>query len=301
MRTAEANWGVEMTRSGVGTAGRLLVTAVTFTVAGGLLFTAVGRGWDDTPALRAGTPAVAGEGIPTTGRAAPAGAGQLTATATPVAALSPTGTTTGAGQPGRTTRRSVAGLTAADRAAGLTSLRVRNRGTGVLRTVPGTGRVPAGTGPVHRVRVRVEGGLGVDAERFADFALTVLNDPRGWGGGRPMRFVRTDTAAAVDLVLASPNLSQQLCHPLRTMGTLSCRNGRNVVITLYRWVKAVPEYGADRTGYRRYVINHEMGHWLGHGHQLCPGRGEPAPVMMQQTLGLRGCRPNPWPYPDRRN
>jgi hypothetical protein len=43
------------------------------------------------------------------------------------------------------------------------------------------------------------------------------------------------------------------------------------------------------------VVNHETGHWLGLGHAGCPGRGRLAPVMMQQSKGLGGCRFNPFP------
>ena len=47
--------------------------------------------------------------------------------------------------------------------------------------------------------------------------------------------------------------------------------------------------------YRHMVVNHEMGHWLGSGHQYCGGIGQPAPVMQQQSIDLQGCAFNPWP------
>ena len=81
-------------------------------------------------------------------------------------------------------------------------------------------------------------------------------------------------------------------------GYTSCRNGDRVVLNVARWVEAVPGYGASLATYRQYMVNHEVGHRLGLGHERCPGRGRPAPVMQQQTLGLHGCTANAWPYPD---
>jgi hypothetical protein len=47
--------------------------------------------------------------------------------------------------------------------------------------------------------------------------------------------------------------------------------------------------------YRAYLVNHEVGHRLGHGHSHCHGAGRPAPVMMQQSKGIGACTANPWP------
>lgn len=166
--------------------------------------------------------------------------------------------------------------------------------------VPGAAPAPA-SARVRTIRVEVEsdlleGGL-IAAVPFADFALGVLNDPRGWGAGGVMSFARTDGDAEFRLVIATPDTSASLCAPLRTLGTLSCRTGRSAVLTWYRWVEAIPDYGVDRSDYRRYVVNHEVGHLLGHGHAANPGVGKVAPVMMQQTKGLNGALPNPWPNP----
>jgi len=193
------------------------------------------------------------------------------------------------------------GLTQADVDAGVLSAQVVSSGSGDLVVVPGRSPAPP-SARVRTIRVEVErdlldAGL-IDPQAFAAFALATLNDPRGWGAGGTTSFARTDGDAELRLVLAGPDTSAALCKPLRTMGTLSCRSGDKAVLTTYRWVNAIPDYGSDRTGYRQYVVSHEVGHLLGHGHDPNPGVGRRAPVMMQQTKGLHGALPNPWPHPD---
>jgi hypothetical protein len=112
-----------------------------------------------------------------------------------------------------------------------------------------------------------------------------------------MTFARTDGDAEIVVVLASPDTSARLCDDRGSRGMLSCRNGSRAVLNFHRWVNATDEYADNVAGYRQYVVNHEVGHALGHGHERCPGPGRLAPVMQQQTLGLKGCTQNSWPYP----
>ena len=89
------------------------------------------------------------------------------------------------------------------------------------------------------------------------------------------------------------------CPGVGTGGYTSCRYGDRAVINLARWATAVPDYQGDVATYRLYVVNHEVGHALGHGHELCPGPGQIAPVMQQQTLGLRAASRTPGPIHSR--
>ena len=191
-----------------------------------------------------------------------------------------------------------ADATQADRAAGVLQAQVPDSGDGEFTTAPGAAPAPDPAARTRTVAVQVENGLPADTEAAADFVLGTLNDPRGWHT-QGFSFARTDDTAQADIivVLASPQTSADMCRPLITGGKLSCREGRRAILTWYRWVNGHQDYGDDLTGYRHYVVNHEVGHALGRSHVGCPGAGRPAPVMMQQTKGLKPCTPNPWVEP----
>lgn len=160
----------------------------------------------------------------------------------------------------------------------------------------------------HRIPVRrtvtydvtTRGRITTSVATFKRQAQETYGDARGWRAGG-IAFRQVARGGDFTLVLAE-------ARTLPTFGAecstyWSCRVGRFVVINQDRWKFASPAWNQARAGlrdYRHLVVNHETGHWLGHGHRGCPGPGQPAPVMMQQSKGLDGCRFNPWPTPAER-
>jgi hypothetical protein len=163
-----------------------------------------------------------------------------------------------------------------------------------------TGPIFGRAGTLRRFRVAVEDGAGQGPAGFAAEVDAALGDPRGWTAAGQWRLQRVSRSAPADftIFLATQVTAERMCAVggLHIQGYTSCRLTGRVVINLTRWLTAIPDYGAPLEVYRQYAINHEVGHELGHGHELCPGAGMLAPVMQQQTFGLEGCLANPWPY-----
>ncbi|MBT8226563.1 MAG: DUF3152 domain-containing protein, partial [Dactylosporangium sp.] len=179
---------------------------------------------------------------------------------------------------------------------------VPQTGAGTFTYGTTTGPVLGGAGTLRRFYIAVENGIDQDAEAFGMAVETILGDSRSWIAGQDVRFQRVpkSTSSQFAMVLATPTTSEKMCATagLQTRKYTSCRLPNKVVINLARWLTATETYNASVEVYRAYAVNHEVGHELGHGHEACPGSGKPAPVMLQQTLGLRGCVANPWPYLD---
>ncbi|MEV5607699.1 DUF3152 domain-containing protein [Streptomyces sp. NPDC052225] len=158
----------------------------------------------------------------------------------------------------------------------------------------------AGTGSrLRRYAVLAEDGIGVRADTAAREIDGILAGPRGWSHDGTDSFQRTyDGPHDFVVKIATPHTVDCLCGSagLDTGGEVNCRIGRTIVVNLRRWVGGSPQFDGPIEEYRALIINHEVGHRIGRGHEGCPGAGRPAPVMMQQIKGLHGCTANAWPY-----
>ncbi|MFF8384436.1 DUF3152 domain-containing protein [Streptomyces kanasensis] len=181
------------------------------------------------------------------------------------------------------------------------------KGTGAFEAVPGADPAP-GKGQKVRYRVDVEKGLGLDGKLFATAVQETLNDPRSWAHGGAMTFERISTGRPDFVVtLASPGTTGVWCAKSgldTTIDNVSCDSASTdrVMINAYRWAQGAETFGPKAMlAYRQMLINHEIGHRLGHNHRTCQTPGAPAPVMQQQTKSLEidgvKCRPNPWVHP----
>ncbi|WP_433354813.1 DUF3152 domain-containing protein [Micromonospora saelicesensis] len=184
---------------------------------------------------------------------------------------------------------------------------VPSAGTGGFGYDARSGPVLGRAGELRRYRVAVESGTAEDVTEFAQAVEVALAGPGSWVDSGRLRLQQVPGAAPRDFTvyLATARTAGRMCAKggvdIRINGRpyTSCRAPGQVIINLDRWRLSVPHFvsaGVPLAVYRTYVVNHEVGHQLGHRHERCPGAGRPAPVMMQQTLFLNGCRVNPWPY-----
>ena len=153
---------------------------------------------------------------------------------------------------------------------------------------------------LFNISIKVESGLNLELNCLSNMIIGILNDSRGWSTIEDRVFQIVDSENAdFNIVFAKPETVDELCYPLQTNGIYSCRNERNVVINMFRWLSGAKDFGTDLSTYRIYLINHEVGHFLGWGHSDCPSDNALAPVMMQQSKSTDGCLPNGWPIYER--
>ncbi len=144
--------------------------------------------------------------------------------------------------------------------------------------------------------IATKGSVRADFDEFKRQVSETLNSPLGWSR-LGVKFTQVESGGDFHVWLTEssqvPSFSPTGCDTI-----VSCTVGANVIINETRWLNGSDSWngaGGSLRDYRSMVVNHETGHWLGHGHEYCSGAGQPAPVMQQQTINMQGCKPNPWP------
>jgi hypothetical protein len=143
--------------------------------------------------------------------------------------------------------------------------------------------------------VITRGTITADFAIFKANANATLNDSRGWSQ-LGVHFAEATSGGQFTLVLSEA--SQVPSFSSGCSALYSCRAGRYVIINQDRWLGATDAWnnaGGSLRDYQHSVVNHEVGHWLGHDHPTCSGAGNLAAVMQQQSIALQGCKINSWP------
>ncbi|RJQ72841.1 DUF3152 domain-containing protein [Pseudonocardiaceae bacterium YIM PH 21723] len=232
------------------------------------------------------------------------------------------GPTTPGGKPtladGAPGAKYAAGLSSAELPKGVP---IPAEGSGTYRVVPGKSDL-AGKGKQYTYTVEIEDGVKLTEgdDSFGNLVQETLSDTRSWIGSGTIALKRVDSGE-VDfrVTLLSEKSAKQVCGQDIPYDT-SCFVGPDrVYINGARWVRGAISFHGDMGNYRRYAINHEVGHFFEKPHVPCTANGALAPVMMQQTFSVSNndlaqiternpqqilipkdgavCRPNPFPYP----
>lgn len=199
-------------------------------------------------------------------------------------------------------------------------------GAGTFEVRPGSSK-PVGSGELYRYTIEIESGVKLveGNDSFGRLAQQTLADPRSWtnprGGGISLQRVGPNGPKPdFRVTLVSQRTAREVCGYGNGLPyDSSCRIDDRVYISAARWVRGAVAFNGDIGTYRRYVVNHEVGHVFGNDHVPCPKQGAKAPVMMQQTFSVSNdvlhklndrvsqgtkipangivCQPNAWPFP----
>lgn len=130
-----------------------------------------------------------------------------------------------------------------------------------------------------------------------DKLAAVYADIRGWSDQGLIGFEKVDSGCEYTVWLSAAD--QMTTFASICDDYYNCQSGSNVIVNYDRWAQATPPWnqtGGSIEDYRILIINHETGHRLGFlDNPVCPGAGQPAYVMMQQSIDLNGCAFNVWP------
>ena len=139
---------------------------------------------------------------------------------------------------------------------------------------------------------------------FANTVYETLNDERGWArAGAVFTQVADDACANADMAIILAQAERMTDYSEGCSTEYSCRVENDVIVNADRWNGGTDVWlraGGTLARYRTMVINHEVGHRLGHidNEMWCAAPGAAAPLMQEQSMGLDGCVGNEWPLED---
>lgn len=150
--------------------------------------------------------------------------------------------------------------------------------------------------------VATKGEVSESLEQFENKIFRTLNSPEGWPrAGVTFRFANAqpDTSQC-DFTLWLSQASLVPSFSSYCSVEYSCRVGNAVIINQSRWNEPTSSWlngGGNLENYRTMVLNHEVGHRLGHmdNENVCASPNGPAPLMQEQSISLRGCSIRWWP------
>lgn len=153
------------------------------------------------------------------------------------------------------------------------------------------------------VSIAVDDDVDYSEKWFTNTVKRILKDKKGWESVLPIEFVFVEPFEKVNhprRIFVNLSKNDFITKKCRIDGMSCCdMSTGDVWINIERWMNGSVHSKLNIYKYRHYVINHEVGHALGFLHQTCECDAidcdEPVPVMMQQTLSIGKCKPNPYP------
>lgn len=148
------------------------------------------------------------------------------------------------------------------------------------------------TNNILKYHISIEDGITRSLKHFGNIVDNILKDKRTW---KRYKFIRTynKKESNFKIILTKPASIYSICK----MKGLSCTNmiTKDIFINLNRWKNGSKKSQMNITNYRQYLINHEVFHALGGGHNVCK-ENQVCPVTEQQTIRIpKNSKPNPWP------